>query len=231
VQREVERLGHLLRDRLERRRRRVRRGRLDVRSTARAALRTGGVPFTPVFRRRRRDRPKLVVLCDISDSVRAAARFLLVLVYAMQEAFLRTRSFVFVRDVGEVTALFAAHPIDAAVQLAFEGDAVPVGANSDYGRAFGQMAARHLDAIDRRTTVVVLGDARSNYLDPNLEAFEDMRRRAARIIWLNPEPRASWGFGDSEMERYRLLSAFAAPVRTLAELRQAMERLATSLTR
>ncbi|GAB5549997.1 MAG: VWA domain-containing protein [Sandaracinaceae bacterium] len=231
VTEEVRRLGHVLRDRLERQRRRARRGRLDVRSTVRSSLRTGGVPFAPVFRRRRRDRPKLVVLCDVSDSVRAAARFLLVLVYAMQEAFSRTRSFVFVRDVGECTQLFDAHPVDEAVALAFGGDAVPVGANSDYGRVLGQFADRHLDLVDRRTTVVILGDGRSNHLDANAEALESIRRRAARVVWLNPEPRNSWGFGDSEMARYLPHCTFAASVRSLGELRHAIERLARAITR
>lgn len=228
---EVQRLGHVLRDRLERQRRRARRGRLDVRATVRAAQGTFGVPFEPVFRRRRRDRPKLVVLCDVSDSVRAAARFLLVLVYAMQEAFRRTRSFVFVRDVGECTHLFDSRPIEEATALAFGGDAVPVGANSDYGRVLGQFADRHLALVDRRTTVVILGDGRSNHLDPHVEALESIRRRAARVVWLNPEPRNSWGFGDSEMERYLPHCTFAASVRTLAQLRAAVERLARAIAR
>ncbi len=228
---EVRRLGRALRDRLERQRRRARRGRLDARATVRASLRSGGVPFCVVMRRRRRERPKLVVLCDVSDSVRAAARFLLVLVYAMQEAFAKTRSFVFVRDLGESTPLFDALPPEDAVRRAFAGEVVSVAANSDYGRVLGQLTRRWLEAIDRRTTVVVLGDARSNYLDPNLEALALVARRAARVVWLNPEPRASWGFGDSEMLRYLRWCALAAPVRSLSELREAVERLASVVHR
>lgn len=228
---EVQRLGRTLRDRLERQRRRARRGRLDARATVRTSLRSGGVPFRVLMRRRRRERPKLVVLCDVSDSVRAAARFLLVLVYAMQEAFAKTRSFVFVRDLGESTALFDALPAEEAVRRAFTGEVVSVAANSDYGRVLGQLTGRWLEAIDRRTTVVVLGDARSNYLDPNLEALALVARRAARVVWLNPEPRASWGFGDSEMLRYLRWCALAAPVRSLSELREAVERLASVVHR
>ncbi|MBX3276003.1 MAG: VWA domain-containing protein [Sandaracinaceae bacterium] len=231
VQAAVERLGALLRDRIARRRRVARRGRLDVRGTARAAARTGGVPFRPVFRRRRRERPNLVVLCDVSDSVRAAARFLLVLVYSMQEAFTRTRSFVFVGDVGETTALFDTAPIDEAVARAFRGDAVSVGASSDYGRTFAAFVERHLDALDPRTTIVVLGDARNNRNDPRVDALARMRERAARLVWLNPEPRASWGVGDSEMAGYLPHCTFAAPARTLGELRDAVTRLAGALAR
>lgn len=231
VAREVERLGHILRDRMERNRRRSRRGWLDVRATVRSSLRTGGIPFAPVFRRRRRDRPRLVILCDVSDSVRAAARFLLILVYAMQEAFSRTRSFVFVRDVGETTDLFAQHPIEEAVTRAFRGENIVVGASSDYGRSFRCFVERHLDAIDRRTTVLILGDARTNQLPPDVDALRTIQSRAARVIWLNPEPRSSWGLGDSEMPSYRPFCSQVAPVRSLAELRLALTELAATLSR
>lgn len=231
VRLEVQRLGRTLRDRMERHRRRARRGRLDVRATVRASLRSGGVPFRPVMRRRRRERPSLVVLCDVSDSVRSAARFLLVLVYAMQEAFARTRSFVFVRDLGETTALFAAHPPGEAITRAFRGEVISTAQNSDYGHALGTFVAHHLDAVDRKTTVVILGDARNNHLDPNVDALAELRRRAARVIWLNNEPRASWGFGDSEMRRYLPFCTFAAPVRSLGELREAIEKLAAVVSR
>ncbi|MGE0786117.1 MAG: VWA domain-containing protein [Sandaracinaceae bacterium] len=231
VQREVERLARALKDRMERARRRQRRGRLDIRATITESVRTQGIPVRLRWRKRRRDRPELVVLCDISDSVRAAARFLLVLVYAMQEAFRKTRSFVFVRDVGEVTRLFADRPIDDALAAAFLGDAVPVGASSDYGRVLTQMVDRHLDAIGPKTTVVILGDGRTNYLDPGLDALRLIEARAARVVWLNPEPRASWGFGDSEMLRYARHADFAETVRTLRDLRAAVGRLVRQLTR
>ncbi|HHH27632.1 MAG TPA: VWA domain-containing protein, partial [Polyangiaceae bacterium] len=230
VQREVERLGRRLRDRMERNRRRTRQGRLDVRATVRSSLRTGGVPFAPVYRKRRRERPKLVVLCDVSDSVRAAARFLLVLVYSMQEAFSRTRSFVFVGDVGEATELFDTAPIEVAIARAFSGDladdgSVNVGASSDYGRSLQSFARDHLEAVDPRTTVVILGDARNNRNDPRLDALEQIHRRARRVVWLNPEPRSSWGIGDSEMQVYLPFCDVASPVRNLRELRAAVSRL------
>lgn len=231
VQREVRRLGETLKDRMERMRRRARVGHLDVRRTVRASLKTACVPMAPVFRKKRKDRPKLIVLCDISDSVRAAARFLLVLVYAMQEAFARTRSFVFVRDMGEVTDLFDQHSIEEAIGKAFLGETVNVGASSDYGRSLGQFVEHHLDAIDRRTTVVILGDGRNNYLDPNFDALKRIGQRAARVVWLNPEPKSSWGFGDSEMERYATLVDFTASVRSLKELRDAVTRLSTLVNR
>ncbi|MFK7988775.1 MAG: VWA domain-containing protein [Sandaracinaceae bacterium] len=231
VRREVERLAEALRDRMERRRRRSRRGVLDVRATVRSSLRTGGVPFAPVYRRRRRDRPKLVVLCDISDSVRTAAQFLLVLVHTMQSAFSRTRSFVFVQDVAEVTQMFEQNDLDASLAIVGRPGAMEIGASSDYGRTLGTLFDAHLDAFDRRTTLLVLGDARSNRLDPNVRALRAIHRRAARVVWLNPEPRNAWGFGDSEMRAYTPYCSLLAPVRTLAELREATRRLVRVVSR
>jgi len=225
VMREVERLAERLKGRLAVRRRRQRRGRLDVRRTIRASFRTGALPFRPIFRRRRRDRPKLVLLCDVSDSVRTAARFLLVFVHAVQEVFARTRSFVFVSDLGETTELFATHPPERAIALAYGGSVISVAANSNYGSAFGQFVDRHRDALDARTTVVVIGDGRNNFNDPNTAALRELKRRAGRVLWLNPEPPGAWGFGDSAMKLYEPLTDESHSVHDLASLRLAVDRL------
>lgn len=225
VMAEVVRLAERLKGRLAVRRRRERRGHLDVRRTIRASFRTGSLPFRPIFRRRRRDRPKLVLLCDVSDSVRTAARFLLVFVHAVQEIFARTRSFVFVSDLGETTELFAMHPPERAIALAYGGSVISVASNSNYGAALGQFVAHHRDALDARTTVVVLGDGRNNYNDPNIPALRELKRRAGRLLWLNPEPPGAWGFGDSAMKLYEPLCDEAHSVHDLASLRVAVDRL------
>jgi uncharacterized protein with von Willebrand factor type A (vWA) domain len=227
VRDEVRRLGERLRGKLAVRRKHERRGALDVRRTLRAAYATGGVPFRPALRRRRRDRPKLVVLCDVSDSVRAAARFLLVFVHTVQEVFASTRSFVFVSDVAEATALFRAEPVERAIAMAYGGSVVSVAANSHYGAVFEAMAERHFDALDARTTLLVIGDGRNNFNDPGLPAFERLCRRAGRVVWLNPEPPGAWGFGDSAMKLYQPLCRECHTVHDLASLRRAVDRLVT----
>ncbi len=225
VQREVARLAERLRGRIAVRRKHRRRGQLDVRRTLRRSWRTGGVPFRPVLRRRRPERPKLVLACDISESVRFSARFLLILVHAIQEAFARTRTFVFVSDLGETTELFERHPVERAIELAYGGAAINVASNSDYGRALGVLDGRYRDAVDRRTLVVILGDGRTNYLDPNAPALRRVARRARRVIWLNPEPRPSWGFGDSAMDSYLPSVDEALAVHDLDSLRVSVDRI------
>ena len=223
--REVRRLAERLRGRASRRRRRSRRGPLDVRATVRAARATDGVIVTPIFSCRRNDKAKLVLVCDVSDSVRLAARFFLMLCHAIQDAFCGTRTFLFVGDIGDATSLFNSRPVEQAIDLALRGAAVNVAASSDYGRAFGQLWDRHREVIDRRTTVVVLGDARSNFLPPNVEAFAAISRRAAHVIWLNPEAPPAWGFGDSIAPRYRRHARAMYAAHDLRSLRLAIDHV------
>jgi len=182
--------------------RRARRGRVHLSRTMRRAMRTGGVPFVLLRGRRRRDKPRLMLLCDISDSVRAAARFMLELVYAAQDLFDETRSFVFVSEIAETTRLFASQPVTIALGQAYGGGVVSVAANSNYGRVLRSFEKDHLGEVDRRTTVVILGDGRTNYHDDASEVLDRIRARARALVWLCPESRAGWLLGDSAMNRY-----------------------------
>lgn len=184
------------------RRRRARRGRIDPHRTLRLALRTSGVPLVLARRVRKRDKPKLLVLCDVSESVRGVARFLLEMAYASQELFSGTRTFVFVSELGETTKLFASEPIDVALSRAWSGAVVPVTHNSNYGRVLRSFENGVLPDVDRRTTVVILGDGRTNYLDNAAEVLDAIRARARAVVWLCPESRGQWATGDSAMPRY-----------------------------
>ncbi|HEX7664148.1 MAG TPA: VWA domain-containing protein, partial [Polyangiaceae bacterium] len=178
------------------------RGRLDPRATLRRALATGGVPITAIRKTKRRERARIVLLCDVSDSVRAAARFMLEFVYFAHELFDQTRSFVFVSELGETTDLFATEPIERALVEAYGGGIVPVQSNSNYGRVFRQFEERHAGTLDRRTTLVILGDGRTNYHADAADALGRLKDRARSVYWLCSEPRAAWASGDSAMQKY-----------------------------
>lgn len=210
------------------RRRRSRRGRIDPHATLRRAMRTGGVPFRLARRARKRDKPKLVLLCDVSESVRGVARFLLELAFASQELFSGTRTFVFVSELGETTRLFATEPIEAALSRAWSGGVVPVTHNSNYGRVLRSFEERVLDDVDRRTTVVILGDGRTNYLDSAAEVLDAIRARARAVVWLCPESRVQWATGDSAMPRYAPKCTAVLEVRSARDLEEAA-RLVLSL--
>jgi uncharacterized protein with von Willebrand factor type A (vWA) domain len=221
----VTRMARQLRRALTVRRKRGKRGRFDIKRTLRINLKNGGDPYVLRFEQRRRDRPEIVILCDVSDSVRNASRFMLQFVYALQDLYSRVRSFIFVAEIGEVTRQFRKEEPARALDTALRGDIINVHAHSNFGRAFRTFANEHLDAVNRRTTVVVLGDARNNYNPPHDQALHEIRRRAERLIWLNPESRNTWGFGDSEMERYAIHCNLVEECRNLNQLYRVIDRL------
>jgi uncharacterized protein len=215
----VKRLAERLKARLAARERARRRGALDVRRTLRRNLDVGGIPARLSFRRRRRERPDVVVLCDVSDSVRHVSRLMLLFVHTLQGLFTRVRSFVFVSDVGEVTEAFREEQdVARAADLATAGRHVSLSGNSNYGRALRLFHERHRGAVTRRTTVLVIGDGRNNYNPPHAWVLDDLRRKARRVLWICPEERWAWGQGDSEMPLYAAHVDRVATVTSLAEL-------------
>jgi len=226
VRRAIRGLAERLRGAERVRRRRARRGRIDPHRTLRESLRTGGVPFKPARRRRRRDKPRLVIVCDVSESVRAASLFMLELVHAAQELFAGTRSFVFVSELGETTRLFADHGPDAALARIYGGGVVSLAHNSNYGRALEAFEQRVAREIDRRTTVVILGDGRANYLADGAAAVGRLRERARQVLWICPEAPGSWGSGDSAMLRYAAAVTRVLVARTAKELEIAAREVA-----
>lgn len=205
------------------------RGRIDSGRTMRRNMRHDGIPFNPVTMRRVEDKPRLLVLADVSLSVRSTARFTLHLVHGLQDLFAQVRSFVFVAEIAEVTELFAEHPTEHALGLIFGGDVLDVDANSDYGAAFASFLAEHASAVTRRTTVLILGDGRGNGNDPNISAFEDIARRAREVIWLTPEPRYSWPLGHCDLPLYAPSCDRVDVVRDLSGLERATNKMADEL--
>lgn len=201
--------------------RHARRGRIDPHRTLRRALATGGVPFQPARKSRRRDKPRLMLLCDVSDSVRAVARFMLEFTYAAQELFERTRSFIFVSELGETTDLFQRESVSAALGQAYGGGVISVADNSNYGRVLRAFEERYLRDVDRRTTVVILGDGRTNYHEDSAEVLDRIRERARALIWLCPEGRVGFSQGDSAMLRYAPRCTALLEVRCARELEDA----------
>jgi uncharacterized protein with von Willebrand factor type A (vWA) domain len=207
------------------RRRITSRGRFDAKKTLRRSLRWGGVPFVLRFDKRKKDKPQIVVLCDVSDSVRNVARFMLQLMYSLQDLYWRVRSFIFVAELGEVTSHFRENDVGGALELALNGAVINVYAHSNFGRAFRIFAEDYAGAVNKKTTVLVLGDGRNNYNLPGDQFLGAIRRRAKQVLWLNPEGRATWGFGDSEMARYALQCDVVEECRNLNQLYRVVDRL------
>ncbi|MFD5836033.1 VWA domain-containing protein [Streptomyces collinus] len=210
LRRTVQPLARKLATRLAARRRRASRGAIDLRRTLRGSLSTGGVPMKPVLRRRRPMRPELVLLCDVSGSVSGFSDFTMLLVQALHDQFSKVRVFAFVNRIDEVTGLLERGRADPeGLSIRIQGEAAVTGyhGSSDYGMALGEFAERYADTVGSRTTVFVLGDARTNRSDPNLPAVRQIAERARRVHWLNPEQRSRWGTGDSVAPAYAELVA------------------------
>ncbi|MGW0869475.1 vWA domain-containing protein [Streptomyces sp. NPDC002740] len=205
LRRTVQPLARKLATRMAARRRRASRGTIDLRRTLRGSLSTGGVPMRPVLRRRRPARPELVLLCDVSGSVSGFSDFTMLLVQALHDQFSKVRVFAFVNRIDEVTGLLergAADPEGLGARIRAEADLTGYHGSSDYGVALGEFTERYGAAVGPRTTVFVLGDARTNMSDPNLAALRQIAEQARHVHWLNPEPRSLWGTGDSAAPEY-----------------------------
>jgi hypothetical protein len=222
----VNRLAQRIKNVLSIRRRRLQKGKLDLHQTLRRNMARGGVPFELSFKQRKKDRPKLVILCDVSSSVANVSRFMLQFVYSLQECFTKIRSFVFVAELGEVTQVFRDNDISDAIEKALDGgDVINVYTRSNFGYAFHHFWQNFMASIDKRTTVLVLGDARNNYNDPRAWCLRDVHHKAKNLVWLNPESPGAWGFGDSVMDKYLPYCDIAEECRNLRQLSKVVDRL------
>ncbi len=203
-----------------RRRRVENRGQLDVRRTLRANAGHDGVPFDIVWKRKHKDRPKIVAICDVSGSVASYVRFLLLFLYALREKVTDLRAFAFSNRLVDIGRILETQSFESAMTRIIDD----VGSGStDYGQALADLQAQHWEVIDRRTTILMLGDGRSNYGDPRLDIIEEATDRAKRLVWLCPEPPSRWGSGDSCMLKYKPFCSPVSHCATATDLEQALD--------
>ena len=220
----IRKLAKRLASRHSRRRKKAQRGMLDIRRTMRANVAYDGKLFNLAWRRVKVERPKLIVLCDVSGSVAAVSRFFLMFLYSLDEVMPKTRSFVFSNRAGEITDLLQGDDLETAMEAALRQYG---GGSTDYGMSIMDLAEATLDSVDKKTTVMVLGDARSNYGDPGHLALKEFYERAGRVIFLNPEPETVWDTGDSEMKK---LGAYCTHKQTCNSVKH-VERVLDDLLR
>ncbi|HET6233650.1 MAG TPA: VWA domain-containing protein [Acetobacteraceae bacterium] len=196
-------------------RRRKLRGQLDVRRTIRRNMAWDGIPFVTVWKQKRIEKPRVMVLCDVSGSVAAMAQFLLMFLYALHEALAGIRGFAFASSLIEVSDILESEPIETAIAKIMQ--TVGYG-SSNYGNSLADFEDGWGRYVTNKTTLIILGDARGNRTDPRIDIFQAITARAKRVIWLNPEYRTAWGTGDSDMLRYRPFCHVATVCNTLRHL-------------
>jgi hypothetical protein len=208
-------------------RRRRLRGHLDVRRTLRKNMGWGGVPFVTVWKQKRIEKPRVMVLCDVSGSVAAMAQFLLMFLYALNEALKDIRSFAFAGSLIEVSDILETEPIETAIAKIMQ--AMGFG-SSNYGNSLADFEDGWERYVSSKTTIIVLGDARGNRTDPRTDIMQRLSQRAKRIIWLNPEFRSAWGTGDSDMFRYAPYCNVVTVCNTLRHLERVVADLLKDAT-
>jgi uncharacterized protein with von Willebrand factor type A (vWA) domain len=222
LQREVQRLAAALRTRIALRQKRAKTGQLDAKATIRANLKYHGVPMEIRHRHRVR-KPKIVIICDISTSMRFCSELMLSFLFALQGQVRKTHAFAFIDHLESISEEFTGSNADQAIQSVLRR--MPSGYyNTDLGWSLTDFDGQYMDTLNGQTTLIVVGDGRNNYNNPRLDLFTVMSRRAARTVWLNPEPPLLWN-GDSDMRKYAPLCSDVLKVSNLSELTAAVDQL------
>lgn len=216
----VENLVRKLKDRASRRFAVKNRGAVDIKKTLRRSGKFQGVPLDIVFKNKPPRKSSIVAICDVSGSVWSGARFMLTLLYSLQECFYRVKSFVFVADLVEVTDLFHSFPINHAIDKALDQATINRNLPTDYGSMLQTFRLGHMNELNQKTTLIILGDGRSNFLNPRTDILAGMREHCRRIIWLTPEHPRTWTTGDCEIMAYK---THCHEVRTVMNLNHLMD--------
>ena len=223
VRDEVRRLAARLRTRAALRQKRAKSGQFDPRKTIRKNMRYGGVPMDVQFRKRHK-KPSLILICDLSTSMRYAVEFLLTLVYELSDQVRRTHSFIFIHDLVDVsTTLAELPPREAVARIMAENP--PGYYSTDLGNSLRRFRKEHMRLVDSRSTIIFFGDGRNNYNDPRLDIAQEMQRKGRRLIWFCPEPRRQWGSGDSDMWEYSMYADKVFLVNNLRQLADSVDRI------
>lgn len=220
---EIRRLAAKLRSRAALRQKRAKTGTLDTRRMMRANMKYDNVPLELKYKSHH-VKPSLVLICDVSTSMRYCSEFLLTLIYQLQDQVGKTDSFIFISDLTEISMVFAELEPHAAVERVLTENQ-PGYYNTDLGNSLRTFSEDFLSCITSKTTVIILGDGRNNYNDPRTDIMRDLQRRSRRLIWFNPEPPGQWGTGDSDMHLYAPLSNGVYRVSNLRELAAAVDKI------
>jgi len=221
----VNRFAQKIKNRISLRKKRVKHGSLDIKETLRKSLQYSGVPFKLVYKNKKIDRPEIVVLCDISGSVNQYTRFMLLLTHTLQDLFAKVRTFAFISNMVEITNLFIEMNPERAINSIFTDTNFTYGWGSNYGRSLNQFIENHSDSLNKRTTVLILGDARNNHQDPGLNSFLKIKDRSKNIFWLNPDKKHLWGWSDSLAKLYENYTTEMKEVNSFLDLSDFIDKL------
>lgn len=196
-------LGRKMASRMKIKRRKNQASRLDYRRTIRRSMNFGGTPLDLYNQHKVREKPVIFALCDISWSCLYFSYFSLAIVHLLETYFRQVRSFAFIDEADEITEVVKNTPINRLRQkVMFSADAATAGSYTNYGRALETFVTKYGKDLNRKSTVLIFGDARTNWFETGSGTLQDIHNQVKRVYWFNPEPRIQWANGDSNMEFY-----------------------------
>lgn len=225
MEKRVERLAHKLASRYSYRYRPAKSGRIDMRRVLQRAARLGRTPEKLLYQDKIMNKPRIVVLCDISGSVAVYSAFLLQLVYAMSRRFDDMRTFLFVDEIAEITPQLKSNNLKDGVQQAIRQAKCSRLGISNFGQVFEMFYRQFGHILNEKTTLIILGDAKNNWYPPRQEELKNISNKVKRIVWLNPEPREKWNTEDSIIGIYGQSCGEVLECRNLEQLEQAIRKI------
>ena len=226
LQKIIQKMVKKLNDKHSRRKKKYRLGQLDFKKTIRRNLIYQGIIFEPWWKQKKIERPEIITICDISRSVKTAVRFLLLFLYSLNDVVSKISSFIFCSNLAEVSDIFNKYPVEEALERVQSGNGIPIQLGStDYGQTFLDFKNCFLNKVTKKTTIIILGDARNNFGNPQSEILKLMYKRCKRLIWLNPEQKSLWGTGDSEMKIYNPYCTMVKECNTVTQLERIVNDL------
>lgn len=222
IQKMVKRLNSIH----SRRKKQAKRGKLDFKKTLRKSISSQGIIFDMKFKSRKVDRPDIIVLCDVSRSVQAVSRFMLLFLYSLNEEIAKINSFVFCSNLVDVSHVFQEDDVEKALSRVESNSGLGIiYGKTDYGQVLRELKEHCINRINTKTTLIILGDARNNWGNPETPILKLIHDRSKKIIWLNPEPRSFWGIGDSEMDKYLPYCFLARECNTVSHLERVVDNV------
>ena len=220
----IKKMVKRLNDLHSRRKKRAKRGLLDLKKTLRANMAYQGIIVDPKWKTKKIDRPDIVAICDISRSVENVVRFFLLFLYSLNDSLAKVRSYVFCSNMVDASHVFENYRIEEALDRILKGKGLDLLlASTDYGQAFADFKEKWLEKVTNKTTIMILGDARNNFGKARTDILKLIQERSKRIVWLNPEPRTFWGTGDSEMKRYQPYCFLAKECSTVNHIKRVVD--------
>ncbi|NMB40698.1 MAG: VWA domain-containing protein [Firmicutes bacterium] len=198
------------------------RRKLDLRSTIRCSIQYGGTPFLLKYKSRRRKKPQLLLLCDVSGSMIRYTNFVLQFIYGLNTVVKRIESFVFSEGLERITPYFQqGKNFDSTIESIIK-ESKQWGGGTSLDRAIKSLFNSCAEELNRNTIVIIVSDTRTVRHRNAIKEVQRLRDEVKEIIWLNTLPQGDWDKYSSVQAFQKIAAMF--PCNTLTDLEQVLGR-------